>query len=61
MESLLAFVRRELPRHLKRANVRQLAEAAGVEKWWLAKLAAGKIEDPGVKKVEKLAAYFRRP
>lgn len=58
-ESLLDFVRRELPKLRATRSVRDIAEAAGVDKWWLAKLCDGKIEDPGVTKVEKLAAYLR--
>lgn len=61
MESLLDYVRRELPRHLEGQSVRELAEKAGVDKWWLQKLAAGHIEDPGVTKIERLAAYLRKP
>jgi len=61
MEPLLDFCRRELPLRLKHENVRQIAEGAGVDKWWLSKLIHGRIEDPGVTKIERLATYLRKP
>lgn len=59
VESLLDYVQRELPRHLEASSVRELAESAGVGVSWLAKFAAGKIPDPRVQRLEKLAAYLR--
>lgn len=45
-------------RHRK-GSWRRIARETGLTYWWLSKLARGLIDDPGVKKVGKLARYFR--
>ena len=35
-----------------------IVEQTGLEYSWLTKLAQGKISDPGVKKIQKLADYM---
>lgn len=37
-----------------------VAEESGVPKRTIEKIASGEIDDPGVRKIEKLAAYFRQ-
>ena len=38
---------------------RTIAEATGMSKRTIEKIASGEIEDPGVSHIEKLAGYFR--
>ena len=47
-------------RHLKETDkpLTEVANAAGVGPRWLYLLAEGKIDDPGIKKVEKVLDYF---
>lgn len=39
-------------------TIDQLAEGAGVNRHWLAKLRLGKFDDPGVKRMQKLHRYL---
>lgn len=41
-----------------RGNWPTTAAEAGVDREWMAKLAQGKIDDPGVVKIEKLYRYL---
>lgn len=45
--------------HAARGQWRSIAEATGVSKRTIEKIASGEIEDPGVSHIEKLAGYFR--
>lgn len=43
----------------RKGNWPQIEKDTGMPYSWLSKLARGLIDDPGVKKIEKLARYFR--
>ncbi len=55
--SELDFVLRQLQE--RKGNWPQIEKDTGMPYSWLSKLARGLIDDPGVKKIEKLARYFR--
>ncbi|MHB8815461.1 MAG: hypothetical protein ACYDAE_19630 [Steroidobacteraceae bacterium] len=57
-ESLLQYVLENL--QATKGHWAAVAEASGVPKRTIEKIAAGTTADPGVRKVERLAAYFRR-
>ncbi|MBL4869170.1 MAG: hypothetical protein JKY67_22645 [Pseudomonadales bacterium] len=40
---------------------RSISSETGLDYEWLQKLAQGKIEDPGVKKIERLFKYLSEP
>jgi hypothetical protein len=61
-ESLLSFVRGEL--EARKGTWPSIAKAMEPGSWesyysWLAKMADGRIADPGINKVQALADYFR--
>jgi transcriptional regulator with XRE-family HTH domain len=56
--SLLASVLAGLQEHKGRWP--DLARAAGVEYSWLTKLAQGRISDPGIQKIQRLADAMGR-
>lgn len=43
-----------------RGELEQIEDATGVSKWTLLKILQRQIENPGVKSIEILNAYFRR-
>lgn len=45
--------------HAAKGRWRLIAEATGISKRTIEKIASGEIEDPGVSHIEKLATYFR--
>lgn len=51
------FVMRQLQE--RKGSWPQIEKDTGMPYSWLSKLARGLIDDPGVKKIEKLARYFR--
>ena len=55
--SELDFVLRQLQE--RKGRWPQIEKDTGMPYSWLSKLARGLIDDPGVKKIEKLARYFR--
>jgi len=55
--SELDFVLRQLQE--RKGGWPQIEKDTGMPYSWLSKLARGLIDDPGVKKIEKLARYFR--
>ncbi len=55
--SELDFVLRQL--QFRKGDWPQIGKDTGMPYSWLSKLARGLIDDPGVKKIEKLARYFR--
>ena len=54
--TLLKFVAANVARH--RGPMTDLARDAGVSYGWLRLFAQGKIPNPGVRQVEKLAEHF---
>lgn len=61
-ESLLNFVLRRLAAH--KGEWPAIAKAMEPKNWrsyysWLTKLAQGRIPDPSVNKIQRLADYFR--
>jgi hypothetical protein len=56
-ETLLNYVRRQL--HDRKGEWPKIAKKTQLDYSWITKLAQGRIPDPGVNKVEKLADYFR--
>jgi|GEM_PF-1663543 len=54
---LLAYVLEQL--QASKGRWPAVAEGSGVSKRTIEKIASGEIDDPGVKKLEKLAAFFR--
>ena len=57
MESLYAFVMRRLQE--AKGTWPEVAEATGVSRRTIEKIAREEIKDPGVSHIEKLAQYFR--
>lgn len=55
--SELDFVLRQLK--TRKGSWPQVCAETGVDYSWLSKLARGMFEEPGVKKIETLARYFR--
>jgi hypothetical protein len=53
----LDFVMRQLQE--RKGSWPQIEKETGLDYSWLSKLARGVIDDPGVKKIGKLAVYFR--
>jgi len=43
---------------IDRGHWMQTAEETGLKREWIAKLAQGKFDDPGVNKIEKLHGYL---
>lgn len=56
-EKLLAYVVREL--QARKGEWPRIASETDLDYSWLTKLAQGRIPDPGVNKVERLAFYFK--
>jgi predicted transcriptional regulator len=56
-KSELDFVLEQLQE--RKGSWMHIAKDTGMPYSWLSKLARGVIDDPGVKKIEKLASYFR--
>lgn len=56
-QSMHAFVISRL--HEAKGRWPAIAEATGVSKRTIEKIASGEIENPGVSHIEKLAGYFR--
>lgn len=56
--NLYEFVMRYLNTHS--GQRKQIAEEAGVEYSWLSKVAAGVIKDPGVQRIQRVAAHAIR-
>ena len=57
-EKLLEFVLRKLQE--KKGSWPNVAEQTDLEYSWLTKLAQGKIDDPSVRKIQRLADHFRK-
>jgi hypothetical protein len=58
--SLADRVRESLARDNRPASLRVIAEAADVDYDWLLKFTHGHIDDPGIRKVEAVAAALTR-
>jgi transcriptional regulator with XRE-family HTH domain len=56
-DSLYTYVRSEL--ESAKGNWPDVAEATGISKRTIEKIASGEISDPGIHKMERLARYFR--
>lgn len=57
-QSLLDYVLAELQQ--RKGTWRAICRKTGLDYSWLTKFAEGKIDDPGVRKIQLLADYFRR-
>lgn len=44
--------------HARKGRWPDICAATGLDYDWLTKLAQGRIEDPGVRKIQRLAHYF---
>lgn len=56
-EKLLPYVVKQL--QARKGEWPKIASDTELDYSWLTKLAQGRIPDPGVNKIEKLADYFR--
>lgn len=56
-ETLLAYVMREL--RTRKGSWPSVARDTKLDYSWLTKLAQGKIDDPSVNKIQRLADHFR--
>jgi hypothetical protein len=56
-EKLLPYVVREL--QARKGDWPKISADTELDYSWLTKLAQGRIPDPGVNKIEKLAEYFK--
>lgn len=56
IESVFTYVMTQLQEH--KGSWPAIAQATGLDYSWLTKVAQGKIENPGVRQIEQLAAYF---
>lgn len=57
-EKLLTYVQREL--QTKKGSWPTIAEKTGLDYSWLTKFAQGKIKDPGIQKIQRLADFFKK-
>ena len=57
-DSLLDYVLGKL--HEAKGQWGAVSKDTGISKRTIEKISAGEIADPGVRKIEKLGAYFRR-
>ena len=55
---LLTYVRSQLERDA--VHVPVVSKATGISVQWLYQLRSGKIPNPGVRQIQKLAEYFGR-
>lgn len=58
MFSIFSYVKTELPKH--EGNLSVIAKEAGVKYSWLRQVASGKIPNPGVVGVEKVAKALQK-
>lgn len=53
----IALAKHELD--LRRGDWPAICEGADLSYWWLTKFAQGRIQEPGLRKIERLQKYFR--